>query len=193
MAIKSGTTHDLGRYTLHKGEHLIVKIKRDEQSWEFTLTTGERGQWHTFYGFTFLPNDDEQFFTEQNPADADQFIITQEDDREEFDFAPSVLFVWSAAHSEDRNWNHGLTAGLGFDMDDPIVFAGYAFTFNENIALTAGLVFHKRERLNGRCEVGDVVTADLDSEQLTEETYGVNGYVGIAFRFGSNPFSSAEK
>ena len=95
VAIKSGTTHDLGRYTLHKGEHLIVKIKRDDQSWEFTLTTGERGQWRTFYGFTFLPNDDEQFFTEQDPANADQFIITQEDDREEFDFAPSVLFVWS--------------------------------------------------------------------------------------------------
>lgn len=192
-AIKNNTTKDLGAYKLSKGERLIVKIQRDDQSWEFTLSTGERGQWRTFYGFTFLPNEDEGFFTRQDASNADQFIITPEKDREQLDFAPSILFVWSPSGTADQTWNHGLTAGLGFDMDDPIVFAGYALTFNENIAFTIGVVLHKRERLAGRYESGEIVAEDLDSEQLVEETYGVNGYVGVAFRFGSNPFSREQE
>jgi hypothetical protein len=191
-AIADNTTHGLDTYTLSKGERLIVKVERNGRTVEFTLATGARGEWRTFYGFTFLPDDDDEFFTKQNPDDATQFVITPEADREDLDFAPSILFVWTPARWVARDWSHGITAGLGFDLDNPIVFAGYALTYNENIAFTAGVALHKRNRLAGRYEPGEIVGSDLDSEQLSEATYGPSAYIGIAFRFDGNPFAREE-
>ncbi|HEV8331584.1 MAG TPA: hypothetical protein VGQ22_09215 [Steroidobacteraceae bacterium] len=188
-AMADATTRGLGSYTLQRGERLIVKVERDDQKWEFTLATGARGEWRTFYGFTFLPDDDDEFFSKQDANDPSQFVITPEADREDLDFAPSILFVWTPARSSARDWSHGIAAGLGFDLDNPIVFAGYALTYNENVALTAGVALHKRDRLAGRYQPGEIVGSDLDSEQLAEATYGVSAFVGIAFRFGSNPFA----
>ncbi len=173
-------------FTMSRGEELVVQVERDGRNWEYVLSTGGRGEWRTFYGFNFLPNEDEEFFSSQDPTDPDLFTITRKADREELDFAPSIIFNWLPASQRGRTWGHGLAVGLGFDLDNPIVFAGYGATYNENVALTAGAVFHKQKRLNGRFEEGQVIMENLDSDQLTEETFNVNFYVGIGFRFGGD-------
>lgn len=190
--IRARTQIEVGNYVLRRGELLVVSVQRSDTKWMFTLTTGARGEWRTFYGFTFLPNEDEDWFSQPVAGSTDQFTITREADRESFDFAPSVLFTWLPASQRGTSWSHGLTAGLGFDLDNPIVFGGYAVVFNENIALTGGVVMHKRSRLSGRYESGQTIGENLSAEQLSESTYGANWYVGIAFRFGSNPFDRDE-
>ena len=186
IQIASTTQPVLQGYVLNVGQELVVTVERQGRTWEFILSTGARGEWRTFYGFNFMPNGDEDYFTAQDPSDPTSFTITRKADREELDFAPSVIFSWKPASQVGKTWGHGLAMGLGFDLNNPIVFGGYGATYNENVTLTAGLVFHKQLRLDGRFEEGQTISENLDSNNLTIETYALNYYVGIGFRFGGS-------
>jgi hypothetical protein len=192
VAIASTTQTVEQVFTLEQGEELFVVVEREDRKWEFAVSTGARGAWRVFYGFNFLPNQDQNYFSAQDPDNPGSFIITQQADREDFDFAPSVFFTWRPASQLRKDWGHGLAVGLGFDLNNPIVFGGYAFTYNENVSLNIGAVFHKQNRLNGRYNEGDVIMENLGNEQLTEETYDINFYLGVGFRFSDNPFNSSE-
>ena len=188
LAIASTTQAVDRTFTLEQGQELVVEIERAGRNWSNVLSAGARGEWRTFYGFNFLPNEDEGYFASQDQTNPESFVITRKTDREDLDFAPSVIFSWLPAGQRNKTWGHGLAVGLGFDLDNPIVFGGYAATYNQNIALTAGIVFHKQTRLAGRFEEGQVIMENLGEDQLTEETFAPNVYIGIGFRFGSNIF-----
>ncbi len=195
-AIEQHTTRELTlAYTMQLGERLTITIERfasggnAKKTWTYEASTGPRGAWRVSYGFTFVPNEDELFFAKQSDTDPTKFVVTEQRDEEELDFAPSVMFMWQSSKRQGRSWVPGPIAGLGFDLDNPIVFGGYGFTYNENVTLTFGAVLHKQKRLSGRFEPGQELLESLDSDQLEQETFSLNGYVGIAFRFGSNPFS----
>ncbi len=199
VIITTSTTRIVPRaraMAVQKGERLVVVVTRrdddgnDEAVWKRIYSTGSRGEWRITYGFNFIPNEDETFFTEQSDTDPAVFIVTEDRDRREWDFAPSFFFTWLPNSKRNRTWHWGPTAGLGFDLDDPIVFAGLGGTFNENVMLTGGVVFHKQSRLIGRYEPGQEIGTSLDPAQLAEETYDVNVYIGIGFRFGSSPYET---
>lgn len=177
--------------TLNRGQELVVTVEREGREWEFILTTGSRGAWRTFYGFNFFPNGDERYFAAQDPETPGTFVITRQGDREELDFAPSAIFTWLPASQRNRDWGHGVAIGLGFDLDNPIVFGGYGGTYNRNILINAGLVIHKQQRLAGRFSEGQVITENLDEAQLTELTYAPDFYIGIGFRFGAGDSGSS--
>lgn len=182
-----------GTYDLQAGELLQVTVERQDDAakkWIYVLSTGDRGAWRISYGFTFVPNEDEEFFSKQ---DGEEFVITRENDREDLDFAPSVMFSWLPVSQRAKTWANGLTTGLGFDLEDPVLFAGWGLTYAENVMLTAGLIVHNQSRLAGRFNEGDVVKENLESSQLLEDTFAANIYFGVSFRFGSNIHTDREK
>jgi hypothetical protein len=182
-----------GSYDVNAGELVRVTVERTDdeaKKWTYVVTTGGRGEWHVSYGFTFVPNEDEEFFS--RPQD-DAFVVTQEADRENLDFAPSVMFNWLPAGQRARTWTHGFVGGLGFDLEKPVLFAGWGLTRAENIMLTAGLVIHNQSQLVGRYSEGEVLEEALEGDQLVEDTYGPNVYFGLSFRFGGNPHAGRAK
>lgn len=182
-----------GPWTVVRGEELKVTVRRVDNTggavWTVIYSAGPRGEWQTSYGFSFLPDGDEEYFLAQSD---DTFVVTEKKDREELDFAPGVFFTWVPRKKLLANLSIGPTAGLGFDLDNPVVFAGAAFTWNQNISLVLGAALHQERRLAGRYNTGDELTENLEPDQLHETTYAPTWFAGISFRFGSNPFGSDE-
>jgi len=184
QSVDNGQTTLLG-----SGEELKVVVRRTKGdgttlSWTYRLTTAS-GEWRAAYGFTFVPNEDDRFVTEAQ--ENGKFKILAQADRERLDYVPSVLFVWNPPREEPRWWKPSFTAGLGYDLELPVVLAGAAWTVHQNITVTAGVAVHQQTRLLGRYREGQEIAANLDPSQLTENTYGPNVYAGVAFRFGQDP------
>lgn len=183
---------DEGEVVVESGQEFVVNVSRPGRSWEYRLSAGARGEWRTFYGFNFFPNQDEKYVSRQDNINPGEYVVTRQSDDAELDFAPSVFFTWMPSSRLGKSWAHGFGAGLGFDLDNPIVFGGYAATFNENIMLTTGMVFHKQSRLSGRYFEGQTILENLDDEQLSQQTFDANFYIGVGFRFGASPFGGSE-
>ncbi len=194
QAIDQKTTHTLRPVALALGERYVVEVSRVEGdealSWKATYTTGPRGRWLTTYGVGFLPDQDEEFFTESRGDGT--FAIQPKEPAGGLDFVPAIFFTWLPRKWENRNWAFSPVGGLGFDVSSPVVFLGGAAIFNQNLSVLAGAVFHQQKRLDGQYQVGQVVGEALTPDQLAVEPYHANFFFAVAFRFGSNPFSSGE-
>jgi hypothetical protein len=190
-------------YDLLQGELLRVVVEGDDaKTWTFVYTTGERGHWDTIYGFTFVPDRDERHHT-QAVAGSTEFEIVEDHGREDLDFVPSFMFRWTrslrpGADKPERSerlvdWSSGFLAGLGFDSNHPVVFAGWGWTYAENVTLALGLAIHERQRLDGKYDEGDRVKENLTADQLSKPTFAPNVFAGVAFRFGSNVHAERAK
>lgn len=198
-----------GEFEIQDGEDLVVTITRSagngaaaQPFGPFTFATKRRpaGNWLALYGFNYVQNGDELFFAKTNPDTTPQtYTVTALADRRDKDFSPSVYFMWVKEKNYSNraarllSWNHGdvfggLTAGIGFDFDKPTTFLGYGIGWGYNVMITGGVAIHSEKRLNGRYSAGDQTKENLSEGQLTEETYKPRVFVGLAFRFGSNPF-----
>lgn len=138
--------------------------------------------WQATYGFTFVPNRDREFFSKAQ--DDGSFVITEKADREEGDYLAAIMFQYYQPGKK-----RGPIFGLGYDAKDISALAGYGFIFNRNVTLSFGVAVHERTDLAGQYNDGDPLAEALTEEQLTEETYVPNLFVGISFRFGSNVFA----
>lgn len=169
-------------------------------TWTYSVGKLE-AQWLTLYGFNFAAGGNQDYFSKTNSGtNPTTYTITRKAGRGGKAFSPSVYFMRlpgedGATFGRWAGWRQGdyfggITAGLGFDFDNPTVFLGYGFGWGYNVLATAGVVMHKENRLNGQYNAGDVVSENLTSDQLTQSTYKPQAYIGLAFRFGSNPFKS---
>jgi hypothetical protein len=172
-------------------------------TWEFDVGKLE-AQWLTYYGFNFAPSGNEDYFSKTNTGVTPvTYTITRKNATHGSAFSASVYFMRIPGEDGFTDWTKftgwrsgdvmgGLTAGVGFDFDNPTVFLGYGVGWGYNVLVTAGVVMHKENRLNGQYTAGQTITENLTSDQLTDSTYKPRAYVGVAFRFGSNPFSSSK-
>jgi hypothetical protein len=177
-----------GSFELTRGEKLVVTTVRADNgtTWTTEFSTGDRGEWRTSYGFNFLPSENDTYFLNEESK------IQKNADRRNFDFAPSIFYSWMPREALLSNVRIGPVAGLGFDLDNPIVFGGVAITYNQNISLNLGAVMHKQTRLLGKYHEDQKLDETLDATQLVEESYSLNYFVGLSFRFSSNPFSGGD-
>lgn len=210
-----GTSKDLDKRTLGDGEAIQITVNRlanaknaiAAASTRVTISTPPLpSQWLTFYGFNYINSGDQTYFAKASGTTAPvTYTITPQANRNPWAFAPSIYFMWLPAKNFDNPlarafaWRDtssdvfgGVSAGLGFDTSNPIVFAGYGVGWGYNVMLTAGFVMHKEKRLDGQYMPGQVVTENLTADQLLQDTYRSRFYVGLAFRFGSNPFGSSK-
>ncbi len=177
---------------LAEGQSVHITVTRDGTSkeWGFTLTTGESA-WLVHYGFAFLPDRNDEFFTESVPGaegEDPQFAIRATGDRDESQFEPVVAFSYRPRSMGPSPWLPRFSAGLGADIEERLVFAGLSWVIGDNVNLFVGAAAHEQTRLAGQYEVGQLLKENLTADQLVEETYDLNLIVGVGFRFNANPF-----
>jgi hypothetical protein len=181
-------------YTLSNGQDLKVTVTRDpgsaSKTWTFVFRTPGLGSWFSSYGFVFIPNHDERYFSMLKTGTTDRYLITRSAHNSGSDFSPSLFYSWLPTNRENKAWSLGWSAGLGFDQSNPIVFLGPMLTFHQNISLVAGAVVQKQRRLNGMYSRNQEIGDNLTGDQLTEQTYKPNFFFGLSFRFSSNPFAA---
>ena len=189
--VTSATTHLFSVVVLKRGERFIAEVDRanaaDTISWSLTSTTGARGVWLSTYGIGFLPNQDELYFSKS--MGDNQFQITQQTDAGGLSYVPAIFFSWLPSKWANSNWAVSPCGGLGFELTNPVVFAGASVSYNTNLHLIVGAAFHSQKRLNGQYEEGQIITESLTPDQLSQTTFKANFFFSVAFRFGSNPFS----
>jgi hypothetical protein len=181
-------------YVLKSGERLQVTVTRTNGqqavTWVKVFTTGSAGEWIASYGFTFLPNRDETYFS-KTKASAGQFVVTPTQGNEGLDFTPAVFFTWFPASNGHQTWVFGGTAGLGFELSTPAIFAGLSMMYHENVQLVLGVAVNQQLRLNGQYSKGETISENLSRDQLSSKAYRPNWFLGLTFRFDKNPFQSS--
>jgi pimeloyl-ACP methyl ester carboxylesterase len=189
----NGTRRVLDPLVVASGEQVKVTIERlamdgnaVDKTWTVTFSTGARGQWLTTYGFAFIPDRDERYFSKA--AGANAFVITKERDAGGLTPAPSVFFSWLSRKAALGNWSISPTAGLGLTDKLPSVFGGVSVLFNQNIGVAAGIGLYAQKRLNGRYAADQQIEENLGDDQLHRVVYLPNVMVAATYRFGSNPF-----
>jgi hypothetical protein len=176
------------QFAVPGGRELEVIVERVEgttvqRTWTSLFRTAMPGAWGALSTLAFVPTQDDEYFMKQEAADS--FVITRKADRRTADIVPAVLFTWAPAGRENSPRLWSIAGGLGFDSSNPLVMLGASVTFYRNLGITAGLVGHRQRRLVGNYEVGQKIKENLTAEQLHQNTYAPNLFVGVHYRFGS--------
>ncbi|MCG6186843.1 hypothetical protein [Maribellus maritimus] len=178
------------------GEKLTIIITRDDKTWTFVFKGEQRGQWVASYGFGFTPKSLERstYFLRQQ-EDTTTFQLFKADKAEALDlsYVPAIFYSYFPAQNFSRAVNHSVTAGLGFDLVAPVAFFGYNVMFNHNVGLSAGVAFQQQNKLKEQYYEGQIISTDLDKDQLHDQIYRPNFFLSINFRFGENPFKTNEE
>lgn len=182
------SAHPLGEYDLKKGGKITVTVSKKQKDGSFSqiaefVLESPSGAWQTGVGFMFIPNEDRNYFFSQQGEN--QFAVTEEANRDGFDFAPSVFWTWIPADQQGNSLMFGGTVGLGATSSAPTVFAGLSATYNRNLSFVAGVVMHQQKRLRGRFSEGQVVSDNM--ADLTESVYKANVFIGLSLVFDAIP------
>ncbi len=196
-ALITATTYHFDQpATVKRGQQLVVTITRGDQTWTATYVTAGRGSFRTSYGFSFLPSRDREYFSYElgsadNIVDDKKYEIRRKrGNSHKAGFVPTVNFSWYPGwRSKGENVSSSPIVGLGFDFANPVVLAGWSFTYNQNLTLSFGAAAQKQKRLVGQYSPGQRVKDNLDSTALTDDTYAPNFFVSISIRSLVNPFS----
>jgi hypothetical protein len=207
--IKDDTTKVLsGSFTVNQGQELVVEIKRSdptasdpkhEKSWAFVLTTGAKGAWLIHYGFSFLKDQDQTYFSKADDPTTDAsgkpnpttYHITRKSEHSGLKTEPSVILSYVPARFQNNNFIPAVTAGLGVDLNNPFVFFGGSFLVGDNVNIFIGAAVHREKRLNGKYHEGDPVKENLSEDQLTDNVPKPALVFGVGFRFDTNPFKKS--
>lgn len=170
----------------------IIRYKTDKKkekiaTWTQVVTTGRKSSWSTTFGFTFVENKDRRYFTEEAPVAGD-FIVTERANQDDLLLLPTIFFTWDDGVPTASGWSHGPTAGLGVDLSNPAVMAGWYFSYRKNLGMAIGVAIHKQSRLSGRYSVNETINENLDDAALHENVYKTSGFISITYRFSDSPF-----
>jgi len=180
---------------LKKSQILKITVKRTnkagkELEWVRIYKTPERGKWLTSYSFNFITqiaSKERLFFAKS--IGMDSFQITGESNRKLMHFVPGITFTWLSAAGFKRDVGVGVSGGVGFDLENPVVFVGASFIWNQNLSLTIGAAAHQVKDLHGKYNEGDIIRENLSPDQLMIEPYRVNPFISLSLRFDKNPFA----
>ena len=167
-----------------------LTVARQNLEWNVTLTTLARGRFQTLFGWVFAPNNDEEFFSES--IGNNQFRIRpRTEDSGGLTNLPAVFFTWLPTSQAFRDVQHGPTLGLGLTVGStgsrPSFLGGYIVRWNQNLGVTFGVALYPHRRLDGKYEVDQEITTNLESTQLNKDSWRANVFFGGVLRFGSDP------
>lgn len=162
--------------------HLIKKEKTSSKSQTAII---EESNWQLSYGFAFpiLFANDEEYFITKSDSIPSMFEIKKKKDNQYINFIPSIFIHWNPYNNNELEWTYSVTGGIGFDMEKPIVFAGGSAIYHDKLNFNFGLVIHKLKKLNGKYYSSELINDILDENQLHEEFYRINPFIGLSFRF----------
>jgi hypothetical protein len=195
-SLLTATTHTVfEEITVGTGEKVTIKIIRGDKVWTFIYKGKEKGQWVPTYGFGFTSASLEgaTYYSKTMPDNTIQILQARDPDALDLSYIPAVFYSYFPSQRFNKALNHSLTAGLGFDLEAPLVFLGYNVLYQHNIGFSFGLVFQQQYRLKDQYDPRETISISLDKDQLHDEVYRPNFFVAVHFRFGESPFKSKEE
>lgn len=177
-----------------RGTLTITRVSKagESKTWTRVLDAPALGRWLNSFGFNFVANDDEEFAAQTVTGQQNQFRITSDEDREDYDFRPAVFFTWVPGGWDWTPASLGITGGLDFENGNVAVFLGPSLFFGDNLHLALGAAIHQVRRLRGEYDEGQILATQVAADQLTETTYRPSLFAGIGFRFDRSPFETAQ-
>ena len=181
------------------GHYLTVAVTRGALGgqpapmWTRIFTTGATRQWRVTYGFAFpfagvgrgVFGGAEQYFTR---AENGGYVVARAARTHYLDAVPTVLYNFFPADAGDWHWER-LTAGLGVDLDEPMITLGSGATYGSNVMLSAGIAARHVRVLAGAFSEDLTLKESLTWDQLSESAMRLRPYVALTLRFGANPFA----
>lgn len=186
------STRVVRQYTLKGDDELDIVVRRDGAESRFRITTDRGGDWLTSYGFVFFPHRSDRYGAEENPDEEEGgYVITDHGQKRGGDAAGAAVFHWVPRRWRGNAVVPSLTGGFGVNSSEPLVLAGLGLSYRTNITFLGGILGHRQGVVRPQYSDGQVIQEKLEPDQIIESTFRRNWYVGLAVRFGSNPFASA--
>lgn len=177
------------------GTKTTIVVTRDTLKWTFILEGEESGKWITSYGFGFSSakyNGDSYVTKQLQDTVLYQIIKSRRAQIYDLNYIPAVFFSFFPSSENTCGWNCSYSAGLGYDLAAPVVFAGFNVMYKYNIGLSLGFVFQQQYRLKDQYSENQIISVSLDQSQLHDKIYRPNIYLAVHFRFGENPFKAKQ-
>src|SRR5438552_9540762 len=118
-----------------------------------------------------------------------KFTITRERDETSASLVPSVYFSWLPDRTDWHGWTMSPTIGFGMRNESPAALIGGALNYNWNLGFVAGIGMLQEKRLAGKYSENQILTENLNDDQLHEKVWRPSLFVAGTVRFGSNPFA----
>lgn len=193
--IHRSTLQDSVPADIKGNQFLRVRLYRIENGkvtktfkWRFVVLG--RGQWITSFGLAavFLPTDEEHK-PHYSKGDTSPFTLEPKKQRSDVTAAPYVIYSWVP---QPNGIAPTFSGGLGLnEATTPSAFLALGLTVNSNITLSAGGTLTQVLALNGKYTSGETVTANLTEDQINEKVWRVRPFIGLSWRFASNPFKGS--
>jgi len=152
-------------------------ILQRESDWSWTTTLGANA--------VFLRNRSKFVSKEKDGV----YSVAEIKDSKSMELMPAIMFTLM---NNQNNLSPGFTGGIGFNFEELTVFTGGSLGIGQNIVLTGGVAVHRQSRPNPEYSIGQVIASSVTTENLNQQQYRVNPFIGISFRFDKNPFKKAE-
>ncbi|MAO07459.1 MAG: hypothetical protein CL596_01965 [Alteromonas sp.] len=146
----------------------------------------KKHKWQTTYGVSGIYHvNSDTYKTVQNGTN---FMITEDGSQGLVSPVPLIMFSYiNLEKPSSLAWS----GGLGFDTQNISLFFGPSYVIGQNLIFTAGVALHKQKRLDNKYDVGQIVDAAIDSNDLNTEYFRVNPFVSLTFNLSNNPFKSS--
>ncbi len=166
----------------------LIKLNKDGvvENRKYVFKTQSTWDWSSTFGINaiFLINSD----TYKTVEDGNEFKVMGDSGQKIIEYVPSVMFSFL---DRSKNISWGGSAGLGFDLEQISVFAGFSMAVGQNFIVTTGVAFHNQERLHSKYAANGTVISALSFDDLHEKYYRFNPFVSFSFRLNKSPFKSA--
>jgi hypothetical protein len=184
------TTSKLSAGTIVAETQLVIEITRTGadnviKSWRRIYLPPETGMWRTGFGGVYVWG----YHTKQRYYVDSGNTVRESNRRLGAQLVPVVSYNWDPFLPPSK-FPVRISAGLGIDISHPVLTLGMGMTFYQNIVVSAGFAAFEGDALKRKYNPGDKVAAGIQSDDLFEKQYFAKPFVGLTFRFQSNPFSS---
>lgn len=147
---------------------------------------GEGSRWLTHYGFTFLYNRGEKYYSEFHQAGDEEgsepyYTVEAQNNKSDILYSPTIL--WTYPWRQNNSFDHGLTAGLGANENSLLVLIGYSLIIGKNVIITASVAAQEFPTLNGSYKEHQRLDSSVDSSALEEKEFDGSVGISVGFRF----------
>ncbi len=168
-------------YDLSTSYKYTFTVKKDEKVFSEYHYEPEVKNWYVHAGFTFIQNQDEKYYSDQN--DDGTYSIKEQHNQGNISYAATALFTYPM-YGTGGDIEFGVSAGLGVAEKSILVVVGPSLIFAENIIVNLGYTITEFDELKGVYKKGDNIGSEaLDSSTLTEEQYKGAFAVTIGYKF----------
>ena len=183
--VEIATTQEL-IFSVKRNKEYQVSIERPSLTPKKMKVTGVNKQWLSHFGFTFVRNKSESFYSadsgEASDAGNPTYIIKEQNDVDDYLYSAAVLLTYPFSVAGD--WKFGITTGLGANNESIFLYLGPSMIIHENFLITAGFVIQEFDVLNGTYDEGkNIGETPIDSDNLVQSTYKPSFGISLGYRF----------